>query len=349
MINFGEVLKRLRKQKDMTQEQLAEYLNISAQSVSKWETNLTLPDITLIPVIANIFDVSADVLLGIDIDAKEKRIQEILSLAWDYSTQGDYEKEMEILRAGLKEFPNDYRIMNQFLYKPIESAELIKFAEKILEGCTKDSFRHTAIRTLCIEYAKNGEIEKAKQMSCRTPFITECYEFIMEFVGTDQEKAHQMRDNVLMLMDFMAWKMVGFENHENPYKLREKIAIREKVITIVECITDGNRNRFSERAAWAYMDIGEFYTELGEYDKAIENLRHAADYVIAIDSGSDFDKINTALFLRGMKSDDVNSTMGMSENYSMLLLNSLNEKVFDPIRERAEFVEIENKLRKIAP
>jgi transcriptional regulator with XRE-family HTH domain len=61
-MNLGEIIKKLRMQKDMTQEQLAEYLNISSQAISKWETNVSLPDITLVPVLANIFDVSADVL-----------------------------------------------------------------------------------------------------------------------------------------------------------------------------------------------------------------------------------------------------------------------------------------------
>ena len=73
-MNLGETIKKLRRQKDITQEQLAEYLNISSQAVSKWETDLSLPDITLIPMLANIFDVSADVLLGIDvINRKENR------------------------------------------------------------------------------------------------------------------------------------------------------------------------------------------------------------------------------------------------------------------------------------
>ena len=64
-MNFGETIKKLRKQKDMTQEQLAEYLNISPQAISRWEINSTLPDITLIPMLANIFDVTTDMLLGV--------------------------------------------------------------------------------------------------------------------------------------------------------------------------------------------------------------------------------------------------------------------------------------------
>jgi chemotaxis protein CheY-P-specific phosphatase CheC len=69
-MNIGETIKRLRKQKGMTQEQLAEYLDLSPQAVSRWEINSTLPDIKHIPMLANIFNVSSDMLLGIGAAAK---------------------------------------------------------------------------------------------------------------------------------------------------------------------------------------------------------------------------------------------------------------------------------------
>ncbi len=48
-------IKELRKAQDVTQEKLADYLNISYQAVSKWENGLALPDITLLPQLANFF------------------------------------------------------------------------------------------------------------------------------------------------------------------------------------------------------------------------------------------------------------------------------------------------------
>ena len=66
MLKIGEKIKELRKAQDVTQEKLADYLNISYQAVSKWENGLALPDITLIPALAGFFGVSADYLLGID-------------------------------------------------------------------------------------------------------------------------------------------------------------------------------------------------------------------------------------------------------------------------------------------
>lgn len=62
MIHFNEKIKKLRKQKDMTQSQLAEVLSVTIQSVSKWETGRSFPDITLLPVIARYFGISMDEL-----------------------------------------------------------------------------------------------------------------------------------------------------------------------------------------------------------------------------------------------------------------------------------------------
>ena len=112
-MNIGATIKKLRKQKDMTQEQLAEYLNISPQAISRWEINSTLPDITLIPMLANIFDVTTDMLLGVDIDAKEKRIEAIKKEAENCTCKKQYDEAERLLRAALKEYPNSYILMDK--------------------------------------------------------------------------------------------------------------------------------------------------------------------------------------------------------------------------------------------
>lgn len=60
---FSEKLKNLRKQAKMSQEQLAEKLNVSRQAVTKWETNAGIPDIVNLTAIANLFHLSLDELL----------------------------------------------------------------------------------------------------------------------------------------------------------------------------------------------------------------------------------------------------------------------------------------------
>ena len=61
---FGQRFTRLRKEKNFTQEEIALKLNISAQAVSKWENDISMPDISILTSIADIFDITLDELLG---------------------------------------------------------------------------------------------------------------------------------------------------------------------------------------------------------------------------------------------------------------------------------------------
>lgn len=77
-MNIGSVIKKLRTAQAVTQEDLAEYLGISYQAVSKWETSVGLPDITLLPRIAVFFGVRIDELFSISHEDEMERIRHIL-------------------------------------------------------------------------------------------------------------------------------------------------------------------------------------------------------------------------------------------------------------------------------
>lgn len=68
---LGINIKALRKRKHLTQEQFAERIGVSSQAVSKWETGVCYPDISLLPIIAQFFDITIDELLGFSIDTKD--------------------------------------------------------------------------------------------------------------------------------------------------------------------------------------------------------------------------------------------------------------------------------------
>ena len=61
---FGERLQEVRRRAGLTQEQFAAELKVSRQAVSKWENDLSCPDIALLPQLARLFDVTTDELLG---------------------------------------------------------------------------------------------------------------------------------------------------------------------------------------------------------------------------------------------------------------------------------------------
>ena len=63
--SMGQIIKRLRKERNLTQEELAEQLNVSAPAISKWENDTSMPDISQIVPLASVFRVRTDVLFGL--------------------------------------------------------------------------------------------------------------------------------------------------------------------------------------------------------------------------------------------------------------------------------------------
>ena len=81
-MEFGDILKQLRKERGMTQERLAELVGISFQAISKWENNLALPDITLIPQLAAIFGVTTDELFSYNLKQNQEEIEDYAARAF---------------------------------------------------------------------------------------------------------------------------------------------------------------------------------------------------------------------------------------------------------------------------
>ena len=63
-MDIGATIKKLRIKNGITQNQLAEYLNVSMQTISRWETSVTYPDVIMLPILAKYFRVTADYLLN---------------------------------------------------------------------------------------------------------------------------------------------------------------------------------------------------------------------------------------------------------------------------------------------
>ena len=74
MKTLGEIIAELRKERGITQESLAGIFGVSSQAISKWENNVTMPDIMLLPIIADTLGVTIDELFGIKHKVQEKSI-----------------------------------------------------------------------------------------------------------------------------------------------------------------------------------------------------------------------------------------------------------------------------------
>lgn len=98
-MELGNKIALLRQKAKLTQKQLADELNISAQSVSKWENLVAMPEITLLPKLAEIFGVSIDELFDLTIDQKLNRLENHLDIEKDFDpeTFKEYEDYLKSL------------------------------------------------------------------------------------------------------------------------------------------------------------------------------------------------------------------------------------------------------------
>lgn len=185
MIYFGENFKRLRKNRDLTQEQVAEMLCVSSQAVSKWETGIALPDISLLPIIANLFCVSVDCLLGVDISQKESEICAVLSEAEKYCDERRYTDAVCLLREALIKYPAEPRLMYQLAWsltgtireRPESLSEAISLYEKVLNISSDPHLCAMVTRDLMYRYSTTGEDEKALSIAKTLPDFGVCKEY----------------------------------------------------------------------------------------------------------------------------------------------------------------------------
>jgi transcriptional regulator with XRE-family HTH domain len=364
-LTIGEVLKRLRKEKDMTQEQLAEYLSISTQAVSRWETNQSLPDITMLPALAHIFDATSDVLLGIDIDAKEKRIQEIYDTAAErHRNAEDNAVTAELLRAGLKEFPTSYKLMNQLMHMVWYVAwenpsfdegreqikEAIALGEKIVAECTVAELRHSAIQVLIFIYADIGESEKGVALAEKMPGLVLSKEVLLPHATTGTAKYKAKQDCTDALLGAMLLNIelnVGkLDDGKILYTPEDRIPLHRKCIDLLKLMfEDGDFGFYRMQLFGHYRSIAAIYTKLESFGDAVENLNVAADHAIIFDEEYDAGKEYTSLIFRGKKYEEF-YIKTVPHNGAKMLLEDMAEPAFDPIRGREDFKDIEARLRR---
>lgn len=197
-LQIGDKLKELRQQNNITQDRLAEILGVSGQSVSRWELGICYPDLELLPVIANYFDITLDNLVGMNrIRSEEMRIR-IFTKALNFEREEQWDKAIEVLRNALKTFPSDDELETELALVLSKTGvrkdlmEAITLSEKVLDRCTVEKLRSTARANLCFLYKAAGLTEKAIAMGKSLPHIWECREVLMPGLVPEEQRTEMM-------------------------------------------------------------------------------------------------------------------------------------------------------------
>ncbi len=310
-IYLGENIKRLRQEKGITQETLADFLGVTFQSVSRWERGESYPDITTLPEIAAYFKISVDELLGANRAENEEEIKRLLeehdNLHWN-------EKALWDSINNLKErYPNDFRVQLRYM-RMLNSVRQDAFAangpkilsiyKNIEQNCTDDTIRIKAknqyisylLRMAC-DKDSGITFEDAEKVINELPKLEDCQEmycFNYEYVHKTPDKVYETIETLIyMQFDFLS----GWFLQRRKFSIDYQIDILEKSMAFFDYIfDDGNYGRLWTKVISSCGILGMFYYEKGDSENSLRSLRKTAELAIKFDNLETITTLHSTLF-----------------------------------------------------
>ena len=361
-MTIGSNIKKLRRECDITQEQLAEFLHLTPSAISQWETDRVLPDIQYLPKLAHLFKVSSDEILGINVEANDEEIdriyQEVREL-WCTARRSEAEK---LCREGIERYPNAYILMEELAFnlsysndrKDIE--ESIALFERIRSNVTDESTRNFALGNLVPMYMKIGEVEKAKQMAESVPsqIYTKAGCRLMTLRGADW--AWEMSMQIGRSFDDFIWKLRNLLNSfrdEHPmFTIHELLTMWQKIIDFVNTFYENGDFGFQEQLIInAHLRRAKLYIKLNEEDNALSELEKMCAHINHFDKYSEGllgnyvlipkEKWPTSLLVRPRDENDprleITVSSSSTENEAMEHKRILESADFDTLRKNERF------------
>ena len=307
-MNIGINIYTLRKEKKITQAQLAEILSVSEQAISKWENNQCAPDVSLFPMIANYFGVSIDRLFGYHMNSYADEVKAIIKAADDSM---DTYKEIEIVSKGLKRFPNspDLKIYLAFSLSMVnrmskdenEKKEAVKKAiqlcTEVVDTCGDNKQVNNALNMLTRIYNETGNYEKAAETISKisADHFGDRIVGMVSMLGGKKCYAEQEQfaeDSLFKLY----WTMSHvFEYMTHSYMVNEEyekaIAFFDAHEKILSVFDGGCSDFYATYKVFACENKAKVYMKMGDKIKCLEELKRffaLAEQVKAVAQSSDF-------------------------------------------------------------
>ncbi len=367
-MSIGSTIKRLRRERDMTQEQLAEYLGITANAVSQWECDRTAPDISQLPVLVRVFNISADELLEIDISKKEDEILELHNKIYELSQVGLHKEAFEFARNAYKKYPDSYELMYAYAsnfcyivydksYSDVEKetfrTESMKLLENIVDGCTEEHLRQHAMTHLCWMYRDRGQLEKAEAIVEKAPILCNSREFLRTGLYGGNKGIEVTRTLLFVLTEHLSNRMIRncrTDTGEMFFSQEEMCELHQKQIALLSVIFE------KEDFGFFYDDIREAHKNIADYhaqqknpEKTLFHLEAAAEATVRY--MNDFYQkkyTHTSLLFKGYEDSGDGIWYSSNENDAAELLTYIGKNKFDFIREDTRFKTIIDRLNILA-
>ncbi len=359
-MTIGEKIKQLRQKNDVTQEKLAEYLNITYQSVSKWENNNAMPDVSLIVPLANFFGVSIDELFDRTPDEEKKEIDEAMWETQHIDNKGMYKEKIALWRKMAQKYPNNYvclswlasaLVSNILRGDPKEfdtyeelAKEAISICERILRDCTENSPRSSAIQLLVFiygdKYLSIADEEKAVKYANMADSICCCRERLLGaafYKDESKGKAKEHRAQLsLELMDFLSNNLCDQNS-----SIEEKIIARETAVKLWNLlIDDGNFLFYHNKISYLYAMLAQDYARIGDRRRMLDSIKKSIYHAASYDAISEGEHNYTAILVSAASCNILDSAEKCAETTVQSFARTLDDQCYDPFRNDPEFVEL---------
>lgn len=239
MTSFGETVRALRLERNLTQEQLSGALNISPQAVSKWERGQALPDLTLIPALARALNVTADALFGMDASAREIEALRDRAMAL---VENNPTESRRILSEGLQKYPAAPALLRALLYAgnyKTHPDDTLETARRLTACARDDADRYDALRFTAYALAAKGDEAAALEAAERLPDLTftRLTELAFLLRGESRREAAEKQarislENLLQMLEQAA------ESDEAAGRVERAAARREKALALLRVMQD---------------------------------------------------------------------------------------------------------------
>lgn len=332
-INLAKNLKRLRKQREMTQEDLADFIGVSFQAVSKWERGEGYPDITLLPVIANFFGVTLDELVGMNDIRNEDKRRKVIEDAGLLASQGEISEAISVLREGLRLFPNDYEIMADLATyldgagtsdeeRKKNQLEAIRISERILEHCTDVKIRNNVQGNVCFLLWRNGETKRAVEAAYNLPTLYKTVDFTLPKFLAGSEKVAFCQE-VIQKLCWGFWWLIDLLVKEPHYSRDDKIRLLQTADAIYQIVYEQKDYGFAHvRLSDLHEKTAVLLFQDNRVDEAFEQLEKSANLCAAYDQLSG-DHQHTSLLVNALVFNKTNTSRNTKANSSSELLEHI--------------------------
>lgn len=363
-LKLGENLKKFRLQRELTQEQLADVLGVSAQAVSRWENGTTYPDITLLPTIASYFEITLDELMGMENWRSEEQLKELLGQLEENGSKGLIYENILLLRDAVKTYPTNYelqfRLVNQLAFceykdgRGLSEEEKISFnreaaeiGNRILSHCTDGAIINQTTQQLCYIYSSLGEKEKAIEYAKKLPNIG-CTDTVVlgDLYEGEQQKTHLKR--AIKRYTSIFWCALinladlGYRNET--MSDAERIEIMKKALAILELVfDDGDYLNYSGTVSITHRYIADLAMSEGDYELALSSLEKAAQFAVMSDTLPENAR-HTSLLVNNLEYGPFNTI----KNYDFTDCKELYDKMqadrYNAIRDDKRFIAVLEKI-----